>query len=97
MENMTTDQIEQTVRAAADSVTVIDEAIAKLANRAALSLELKGDLQRNVEHLKIVTSKQPIVDSGIELSNLISGIARGEARLAEGEWPADPDLSSRNA
>lgn len=87
---MTTEDIENTVRAAADSVTVIDEAIEKIANGAALSLELKGNLQRNVEHLKIVTAMQDIIDSGVSISHLIDGAARGEARLAEGEWPADP-------
>lgn len=97
MENMTVDEIESTVRAAADSVTVIDESIAKLEGGSSRSLELKGNLQRNVDHLKIVTGIQQIVDSGIDLSNLTSAIARGEASLAEGEWPADPVRQNRNA
>lgn len=97
MEEMTQEQIERMVRVAKDSVTVIDEAIAKIADGAELSLNIKGDLQRNVEHLKIVTGMQQVLDSGIDLSHLLDGIARGEARLAEGVWPADPVRPNRGA
>lgn len=91
METMTAEEIAQMIRAAADSVTVIDEMIAKVAAGAALSLEIKGNLQRNVEHLKGVTANEAIIASGSDISALVEGAARGEARLAEGEWPADPE------
>lgn len=91
MEKMTAEQIEQMVKVAGDSVWVIDQTIQKIAGGASLSLELKGDLQRNVEHLKIVTAQPDVVESGVDVSALTAGIARGEARLAEGEWPADPE------
>lgn len=89
-DKLTAEQIANVVRVAGDSVWVIDQAIAKINEGAELSLSLKGDLQRNVEHLKIVTTNADVVESGADVSSLTDGIARGEARLAEGTWPAEP-------
>lgn len=95
MEKFTPESTANMIKIAGDSVTVIDETIAKIANGAPLSWELKGDLQRNVDHLKIVVGLDSVANSGQDISHLVAGISRGDARLAEGEWPAAPVRPSR--
>jgi hypothetical protein len=80
-ENMTQEQIEGTVRAARDSVWVINDEIAKLANNMPWNDERRGNIERNVAHLEIVMSNTQISDSGLDLSDLTAAIAAGKQEL----------------
>lgn len=83
---MEREQILYTITAARDSVWVIEDSIEKLANGATPSEELQKAIERNVGHLKIVTSNQDIVDSGEDISDLEGAISTGEAKLEEDIW-----------
>lgn len=85
-EAMTQEEILSTIRAARDSVWVIENTIEKLTAGAEASEELHGDLDRNVSHLKLVVASQEIVDSGEDISDLEEAITTGEAKLAEDIW-----------
>jgi hypothetical protein len=80
-ENMTQEQIESTVSAARDSVWVINDEIAKLANNMPWNDERRGNIERNVAHLEIVMSNTQISDSGLDLSDLTAAIAAGKQEL----------------
>lgn len=79
---MTPEQIEGTIRAARDSVWVVTDSLEKLANGAELSNELRGNIERNVGHLKLVVANPEISGSGQDISDLHSAITDGEAALA---------------
>ena len=81
----TPEEILGTITAARDSVWVIDDSIAKIAEEGNTE-ELKGNLERNVGHLRIVTSDPEIVNSGNDIEDLLLAIEDGEAALAA--WPA---------
>jgi hypothetical protein len=80
-EPMTQEQIEGTVRAARDSVWVINDEIAKLANNMPWNEERKGNIERNVAHLEIVMANPEISGSGLDLSDLTTAIAAGKQEL----------------
>jgi hypothetical protein len=80
-ENMTQEQIEGTVRAARDSVWVINDEIAKLANNMPWNNERRGNIERNVAHLELVMANTQISDSGLDLSDLTAAIAAGKQEL----------------
>ena len=80
-ENMTQEQIESTVRAARDSVWVINDEIAKLANNMPWNDERRGNIERNVAHLELVMSNTQISGSGLDLSDLTAAIAAGKQEL----------------
>lgn len=82
----TQEQILSTIRSARDSVWVIENTIEKLQNGENASSELKGNIDRNVSHLKLVVSDQEILDSGEDISDLTNAIQIGEAKLAENIW-----------
>lgn len=83
----TTEQIEGTIRAARDSVWVINSELQKLADGATPSEEIKGNIERNVGHLKIVMADPEISGyQGDNLSDLTQAITDGEAKLAESIW-----------
>jgi len=82
----TLDEIKATIRAARDSVWVITDTIHKLTNGEAPSESLKGNIQRNVDHLKHVTSSAHVKNSGENIADLLSAISTGEAKLAENIW-----------
>lgn len=90
MENTprTLEQIQGTIKAARDSVWVITDTIEKLAAGKPASEELKGNIERNVGHLKHVVSAQDLLDSGEDIADLQAAIVAGEAKLAENIWPA---------
>lgn len=73
-----------TITAARDSVWVINDSIHKIATEGNTE-ELKGNLERNVGHLKIVTTDEEIVNSGNDISDLFKAIQDGETVLAS--WP----------
>lgn len=85
-EPRTLEQIQATIRAARDSVWVINDEIEKLANGQPADSQRKGNITRNVEHLKLVVADQEIIDSGDDISDLHTAIADGEAKLAEPIW-----------
>jgi hypothetical protein len=84
---MTLEEIQGTVKAARDSVWVVNSEIDKLEVDGLTTTEdIRDAISRNVAHLKIITSKSEIVESGEDIADLISAIARGEAKLAEDIW-----------
>lgn len=85
----TIEEIRGEISAAKDSVWVITDTIQKLTDGAEATANLKGDIQRNVDHLKIVVAKEDVTGSGEDISELNSGITTGEAKLAENIWPAE--------
>jgi len=84
-------EIQSTIKAARDSVWVITNEIEKLTAGASPNKEHKGNIDRNVEHLKLVVADTEIVSSGEDIADLIAAIATGEAKLAENIWPAAAD------
>lgn len=78
---MTQEQIEKTVRVARDSVWVINDEIAKLANNMPWNNERRGNIERNVAHLELVMANTQISDSGLDLSDLTAAIAAGKQEL----------------
>ena len=86
---MTEKQILGTINAALDSVWVINDEIEKLANGKEPSKEGKGNIERNVGHLKLVVANPEITGSGNDISALEAAIVTGEAKLAEDIWPAE--------
>jgi hypothetical protein len=78
----TLEEIQSTIRAARDSVWVISDEIEKLGTRGELTNDGRGNIERNVGHLKIVVSSTEITESGEDISDLHSSIAAGEQALA---------------
>jgi hypothetical protein len=83
----TLEQIQGTIRAARDSVWVIQDTLTKLSDGAAPSKDLKGNLDRNIGHLELVVASQDVVESGENIADLHEAIAAGKAKLAENIWP----------
>lgn len=82
-EQMTQEQILGTIRAARDSVWVVTDSLEKLAaNGGTMTDELKGNLERNVGHLKLVVANPEISGSGEDITDLHKAITDGEAALA---------------
>ena len=78
---MTQEQIEGTVRAARDSVWVINAELSKLANNMPWNEERKGNIERNVAHLDLVMANPEISGSGLDLSDLTAAINAGKQEL----------------
>lgn len=85
----TNEQILVTITAARDSVWVIEDAIEKLNGGKTPSKEIRGNIDRNVSHLKLVVSDEEIVNSGEDIADIHEAIVVGEAKLAEDIWPSD--------
>lgn len=81
-EQMTQEEIEGTVRAARDSVWVVNDELAKLANNLPWNNERKGNIERNVAHLELVMANPQISGSGLDLSDLTAAINAGKQELA---------------
>lgn len=81
-ETMTQEQIEGTVHAARDSVWVVNDELAKLANNQPWNDERKGNIERNVAHLELVMANPQISGAGLDLSDLTDAINAGKAELA---------------
>lgn len=88
MENQTRtiEEIRGTIRAARDSVWVIEDTLEKLAAGATPDQQHQGNLERNVGHLELVVAAQDILDSGEDITDLHAAIASGQAKLAENIW-----------
>lgn len=82
-EARTPEEITATIRAARDSVWVINEQLTKLSNGDALDDQIRGNIQRNVDHLKLIMADTEITSSGNDLSDLSAAITNGEAALPE--------------
>lgn len=80
---MTQEEIQGTLKAARDSVWVIDDSLAKLAGGAQPTDEIKNAIDRNVSHLKLVVGNPDIANSGEDISDINAAITSGEAKLAE--------------
>jgi len=91
MQTMTQQQVEQYVRAARDSVTVINEQLQKLSDGTAPSREIKGNIERNVEHLKIVVAREEVTQHGGDIADLHAAVAAGEATLQQVTWPQNSE------
>ena len=81
----TLEEIQGTIRAARDSVWVVTDSITKI-DGVNFTEELKGNLERNVGHLRIITGDEGIVESGEDIADLLQAIEDGDAALAS--WPA---------
>lgn len=89
MEKLTTEEIQRVIRAARDSVWVITDELQKLAEGEPADNPRKGNLRRNVDHLKITLANEEIANCGEDISDLYAAISDGESKLAEDIWPAD--------
>jgi hypothetical protein len=85
-EPRTQEEILQTIKAARDSVWVIEDTIQKLEDGQRATEELYGNIERNVAHLKLVVADQEISGSGEDISDLEGAILTGEAKLSEDIW-----------
>lgn len=77
----TLEQIQGTIRAARDSVWVINDELQKLSEGGSLTEQGRGNIQRNVDHLKLVVADSEISGSGKDISDLHAAITAGEAEL----------------
>jgi len=84
-EPMALEEIQGAIRVARDSVWVVTDTIAKIAGEN-YTEEHKGNLERNVGHLRIITGNAEIVESGEDIADLLQAIEDGDAALAS--WPA---------
>lgn len=75
------EKVDATVRAARDSVWVVNDEIQKKADRGELTQEGRGNIERNVAHLEIVMADPKIVELGGDLSDLTAAITNGKAAL----------------
>lgn len=77
----TLEQIQGTIRAARDSVWVINDELQKLSEAGTLTDNNRGNIQRNVAHLKLVVADPQISESGEEIDDLNIAISAGETAL----------------
>lgn len=80
---MTQEEIQGTIRAARDSVWVVNDSLEKLTNGAEPTDEIRSNIDRNVSHLKLVVGNPEITNSSEDISDLYQAITAGEAKLAE--------------
>lgn len=78
----TTSNVLSTIRAARDSVWVIEDSLTKIATGQLLSENLRGIIERNVEHLKIVVTDIEVINSEEDISDLHNAITQGSAAIA---------------
>lgn len=78
----------RTISAAKDSIFVINQTLEKLSSGEEPSSEHKGNLERNVEHLKLIVSKN-ILEDPADIEAFDAAIQSGEAKIAEDIWPAE--------
>jgi hypothetical protein len=81
-ESKTLEEIRGTIRVARDSVWEIENEIKKLTDGKPLDQDSKDKIHRNVSHLEWVVSNTDIVNSGEDISDLITAIAAGKAKLS---------------
>lgn len=77
----TLEQIQETIRAAKDSVWVINDELQKLSEGGSLTEEGTSNIERNGQHLKLVVADLEISESGEDISDLLGAISAGEEEL----------------
>lgn len=82
----TLEEIQYTIKAALDSVWVIEDTIQQITNGEPANEQRKGNIERNVGHLKIVVSQPDLIESGEDISALQTAIEQGETILSESSW-----------
>lgn len=70
------------MQAARDSVWVIESELDKLAQNTPWSSQIRDNIQRNVDHLKLVVADADTAASGENIDDLHGAIAAGEQALA---------------
>ena len=80
-EQKTIEQVRATIKAARDSVWVVENELQKLTDTGTLEKEGRGNIERNVAHLKLVVADPQISESGEEIGDLNDAIAAGETAL----------------
>lgn len=76
------EKAQRTINAAKDSAWVIQNEVTKLQSSGTLSESNRGNIQRNVDHLKLVVADQNIISSGEDITDLNAAITLGESTLA---------------
>lgn len=84
--SQTIEEIRGTIRAARDSVWMIEHTIQKINDGKTPDNNLKGDIERNVGHLKLVLSDPEVTGSGENIDDLHAAVATGETKLADNIW-----------
>jgi hypothetical protein len=77
----TIEQVRATIKAARDSVWVVEDELQKLSDRGSLTEGSRGNIKRNVAHLKLVVADPQISESGEEIGDLNDAIVAGETAL----------------
>lgn len=77
-----TEEVLQTIRAARDSVWVIQDSLDKIQAGETLTEMLRGNIERNVGHLKLVVANVAVTESGEDISDLHNAITQGSAAIA---------------
>ena len=85
----TIEEIRGTIGVARDSVWVITDTLQRLENGQPPDGQHKGNLERNVGHLRLVVSDPGISESGEDIQDLHDAITAGEQKLAEDIWPPE--------
>ena len=83
---MTQEEVNNYLRAARDSVWVINEELSKLAKGETPSDQIKGNIERNVGHLEIVVDREEVKTMGGDISELNTAITAGKAKLQQNIW-----------
>lgn len=83
LEPKTPEEIQQIIKAARDSIWVIEDSIARLDAGDQHTNEIKNTIDRNVNHLKIIVADQEIANSEHDISDLYAAILLGESKLEE--------------
>ena len=74
---------QQIIKAARDSVWVIEDTISKIDSGEEFTENLHDDIDRNVGHLKLVVEKTEVAESGEDITDLHAAIQAGEAKMSE--------------
>lgn len=78
---MKLERIQRTINVARDSVWVVNRELQILARGEPWSEERKGSITRNVGHLKWVVSNDEVLQSGLDISDLVAAVTAGEQEL----------------
>ena len=77
----TLEKVKGTIRAARDSVWVVNNEIQKMQEAGSLSETGRNSIKRNVEHLKLVVVNPTVISSGEDIVDLQTAITNGEETL----------------
>jgi len=80
-EQKTIEQVRATIKSARDSVWVVEDELQKLTEAGSLTEQSRGNIERNVAHLKLIVADPEISESGEEIGDLNDAITAGETAL----------------